>query len=69
MNVITDMECNNVIMAKSPLGNPLEANIDPSNTPNTPDTEFPARNRDAHEWTVAGSFTHHRRRWESSSLP
>ena len=57
MNVITDIECSTVIVAWSPLGIPLDANIDPSNTPNTPDTEFPARNRDAHEWTDAGSFT------------
>ena len=66
MNVITEIECRAVIVAKSPLGSPLDASIEPSNTPNTPETEFPARNRDAHE---SSAFTVHWRRREYSFLP
>ena len=53
MNVITERQCNAVIKAKSPLGRPWDAKIDPNTTPNIPVTEFPALNNAAHEARVA----------------
>ena len=56
-------------MAKSPLGSPWDAKIDPNATPNIPVTELPDLNNSAHGARVRYALTRYCKGGKTSFLP